>query len=93
MIYVVSYVYDPAAEEEISAARPSHREFLAGLHTRGDLVASGPWVEGPAGAYLLMAANSAEEALKILDGDPFHAAGLILERTVQGWDPVIGSLA
>lgn len=93
MIHVVSYVYDPAAEEAISAARPAHREFLAGLHARGDLIASGPWVGGPAGAYLLMKADSGEHALEILEADPFHTAGLILERTVQEWNPVIGVLA
>lgn len=93
MIYVVTYVYATDRDAEITELRPRHREFLAGLHEAGHLITSGPWVDGPAGAYLLMRGASADEAVAPLDGDPFYGAGLIAERSVQGWNPVIGSLA
>lgn len=92
MIYVVTYVYDSERAEAITELRPRHREFLAELHDRGTLVASGPWVGEIPGAYLLLATASAQEALDVLDGDPFRHAGVIRERSVQGWDPVIGPL-
>src|SRR5690625_2707481 len=92
MIYVVTYIYDSGRAETISDLRPRHRQFLTDLHASGGLIASGPWVGGPAGAYLLVAAGSEREALEMLDPDPFRAAGVIEERSVQGWDPVIGSL-
>lgn len=92
MIYVVTYIYDSHRTETISELRPRHRQFLADLHERGMLIASGPWVGGSAGAYLLLATGSEQEALDLLDADPFRQAGVIEERSVQGWDPVIGSL-
>src|SRR5699024_11410494 len=54
------------------------------FRSSGGLIASGPWVGGPAGAYLLVAAGSEREALEMLDPDPFRAAGVIKERSVQG---------
>lgn len=93
MIHVVTYVYDPKADEATTRLRPAHRDFLARLHSQGHLRASGPWVGGDAGAYLLMATDTAEQALEILDDDPFWAAGVIAHRSVQGWNPVIGELA
>ena len=93
MIFVVSYTYDPSQSDTIDEVRPVHREFLAGLHAAGTLLASGPWVGEAAGAYLLMTTPTGEEALTALDADPFAAAGVISERTVQAWNPTIGSLA
>ncbi len=93
MIHVVAYTYDPNALETIDRLRPAHREFLAGLHAQGHLRASGPWVGGDAGAYLLMSTDTPEQALEVLDGDPFLAAGVISARSVQGWNPVIGELS
>lgn len=92
MIFVVTYRYDPGAGETITNLRPRHREFLAELHHEGMLLASGPWVGEEPGAYLLLATETAAEALAVLDDDPFAAAGVIAERSVQGWQPVIGAL-
>src|SRR5699024_11346070 len=83
MIYVVTYIYDSGRAETISDLRPRHRQFLTDLHASGGLIASGPWVGGPAGAYLLVAAGSEREALEMLDPDPFRAAGVIEERSVR----------
>lgn len=94
MLYVVTYRYDSSQAELISQVRPTHREFLANLHANGPLRASGPWVgTSEPGAFLLLATESGDEALRLLDEDPFFSAGVIVERTVTGWDPVIGVLA
>lgn len=93
MIYVVTYIYDPEATEDMDELRPAHRDFLRELHAEGRLKASGPWVGGNPGAYLLMNGKNEDYVLAVLDDDPFQTAGLILKRYVQAWDPVIGDLS
>jgi uncharacterized protein YciI len=90
-IYAVSYTYsdDVATRDEV---RPSHRDFLRGLNAEGVVRASGP-VDGGIGALVVLEAESAEDALRILDTDPFQVRGVIAERSVRQWDVVIGGLA
>lgn len=90
-IYAVSYTYsdDVATRDEV---RPSHRDFLRGLNAEGIVRASGP-VDGGIGALVVLEAESAEDALRILDADPFQVRGVIAERSVRQWDVVIGGLA
>lgn len=92
-MFAVTYTYDPNAAETADRIRPEHRAFLAALAQTGDLVASGPWCDGAAGALLLLRAASGEAAAELLDADPFRAAGVISERTIRRWDPVIGVFA
>jgi uncharacterized protein len=90
-IYAVSYTYsdDVATRDEV---RPSHRDFLRGLNAEGVVRASGP-VDGGVGALVVLEAESAEDALRVLDADPFQLRGVIAERSVRQWDVVIGGLA
>lgn len=88
-VFVVTYAYD-ARDAERDSVRPDHRAFLRGLHEEGRLLASGPWTDGGPGALLVLRAESAATALGALDADPFLLAGFVEERTVRGWDPVIG---
>jgi uncharacterized protein YciI len=90
-IFAVSYTYtdDVATRDEV---RPSHRDFLRGLNADGVVRASGP-VDGGIGAMVVVEAESAEAALRILDADPFALRGVIAERSVRQWDVVIGGLA
>jgi uncharacterized protein YciI len=90
-IYAVSYTYtdDVATRDEV---RPSHRDFLRGLNAEGVVRASGP-VDGGVGALVVVEAESADDALRILDADPFQVRGVIAERGVRRWDVVIGGLA
>lgn len=87
--FVVTYAYDNRRAEQ-DVLRPAHRSFLRGLFDDGVLLASGPWTEGPSGALILLTADDGAAALAALDPDPFLAAGFIAERTVRGWNPVIG---
>jgi len=88
--FVVEYRYDAraAVRDEI---RPRHRAFLGALLADGSLLASGPITDGPAGALLLVVAQSVPAVEQLLDGDPFWQAGLVSARTVRGWDPVLRS--
>lgn len=90
-IFAVSYTYtdDVATRDEV---RPTHRDFLRALNRDGVVRASGP-VDGGVGALVVVETGSADEALRILDEDPFATAGVIAERTVRAWDVVIGGLA
>jgi hypothetical protein len=90
-IYAVSYTYtdDVATRDEV---RPSHRDFLRALNAEGVVRASGP-VDGGTGALVVVEAASADEALRVLDDDPFATRGVIADRSVRQWDVVIGGLA
>ena len=88
--YAVSYVYRDR-QEDLDRIRPAHRAFLGSLE---QMVASGP-LPGttPSRALLILRGESATQLEDILDADPFHEAGLIAERTVEKWLPVIGVFA
>ncbi|MCS6711973.1 hypothetical protein JSY14_08055 [Brachybacterium sp. EF45031] len=89
-LVAVQYLYADAADR-LAQHRPEHRAFLGGLLERGVLVASGP-LGDPAGALILVRADGAEEALQLLDDDPFRREGLIVERTARPWTVVLGSV-
>ena len=84
-IATYEYIGDP---EALQAARPRHREFLAGLGS--SLVASGP--TDADGAVLIFEAESAVTVAALLHDDPFQVEGFVGERRVVGWTPVRGRL-
>lgn len=90
--FAVHYSY-ASAPDRLDALRPEHRAFLGSL-TDGPLVASGPYVDAAApAALLILRAESASAVEGILDEDPFWIAGLIDERLISEWNPLIGILA
>lgn len=90
MIVAVHYAYAEGAP--LAEVRPSHREYLAALADEGVNITSGP-LPGSHGALLIIRADSPEEALQILEQDPFYIEGCIAERAAEEWLPVIGVLA
>ncbi|MBE9373678.1 hypothetical protein IQ251_04355 [Saccharopolyspora sp. HNM0983] len=89
--FAVTYRYAQDSAEQRDAHRPEHKDFLADLHERGVLRASGP-VDGGDGALLVLQAESRAAVTGVLDGDPFHREGLIGERTIREWSLVFGGL-
>jgi uncharacterized protein YciI len=87
-VFAVRYVYS-ATSDQLNAIRPIHREWLAGLLDKGQLLASGPMVDNPE-ALLIFVSESAIELSALLDHDPFDIAGFIGSRSVQQWNPVLG---
>ena len=88
--FAVLYTYatDKAKLDEV---RPGHRRYLSSL---AENVGAGPLLgTDPSRALLLFRADSLEAVTQLLDADPFHAAGLITNREVFGWNPATGSLA
>jgi uncharacterized protein len=89
-LHAVIYRYstDSAALDE---HRPEHKDYLRSLFEQGHIVVSGPLADGGGpGALLILDAADPDEVEALLDQDPFHALGLIVEREVRRWNPALG---
>lgn len=85
--YVVEIRY---VLDRFAAVRPRHREYLASLAEQGKVVVAGPLQDDTGGLVLYEAADSAE-LQRLIDADPYHLEGVIAERTVREFRPVLGS--
>ena len=84
---IIEYAQDRA---RIAEVRPVHRQYLATLRERGQLAASGPFTDD-SGALIVYEAGSRDEAEKLLQGDPFHQAGIFQKYQLRPWNPVIAN--
>lgn len=89
-IYSVEYRYtDDSAGRD--AHRAEHRGYLA---DQPGLVVSGPYSDDrPAGALIILRAESLGEVEQIMAADPFQREGLVAERTIREFNPVLGPAA
>lgn len=83
-LFAVTYGYTTDTDA-LDRLRPEHRAFLA---EQAGLLISGPTDDG--GALLIFEAKTAADVEEILDEDPFYAEGLVAERSIVGWNPVLG---
>lgn len=91
-IIAVTYVYGGSAQA-LAEHRPRHREFLRGLAATGELLAAGPFDDDePAGALLLLEAETPQDALQLLDPDPLLVEQVITQRTARPWRITVGGL-
>lgn len=89
--FAVQYTYTDDTEA-LDDERPNHRAYLSTL-VGGPLIASGPYVDSELpGALLIFRAESADVVENLLDHDPFWTANLIAVRSIEEWNPVLGSL-
>lgn len=88
-VFSVTYTYtdDDLARD---AHRGDHRAYLA---DQPGLLVSGPFADHPAGALLIFRAEDEQEVATILDADPFAVEGLVAERVIREFNPVLGPLA
>lgn len=84
---IIEYIQD---REKIASVRPVHRQYLADLKARGQLAASGPFTDD-SGALIVYEAATKEDAEKLLQGDPFHAAGIFVKWQLRPWNTVIAN--
>ena len=84
---IIEYVQD---KDKIQSIRPAHRQYLTALRERGQLVVAGPFTDD-SGALIVYEAASAQEAEKLLQGDPFHQNGIFLKYVLRPWNPVIAN--
>jgi uncharacterized protein YciI len=90
-ITTVTYRYteDVAARDRLL---PEHRNYLRGLADQGVLLVSGPFGPNePRGALLLFRADK-DQVNALLEKDPFTVNGVIAEKEITTWEPVIGPL-
>jgi hypothetical protein len=80
-------VFSYANREKIAEVRPVHREYLAALKEQGKLVAAGPFVDD-SGALIIYEAESEDEALRMIVGDPFHETGIFASYLIRRWRQV-----
>ncbi|AZQ78127.1 hypothetical protein EJ997_03900 [Flaviflexus ciconiae] len=89
VIFAATYTYDPE-RDDIHDVRPLHREYLKTLFDDGKLLASGPRGDG---ALLILSADSEQQAIDLLGGDPFMKSGIVLELDIKEWTVVYGPWA
>lgn len=80
-------VFEYGNQHLIGDVRPTHREYLAALKEQGKLVASGPF-EDDSGALIIYEAETPEEAVALVENDPFRAAGVFASYTMKPWRQV-----
>ncbi|ANE04236.1 YciI family protein [Corynebacterium crudilactis] len=91
--FAVLYTYNPD-NEKIVDARPAHREFIATLHGEGKIIGSGPFTDGNGGALIsiqLAEGSTVADAEAVMNNDPFYSEGLLDNRVIHTWNPVIKS--
>jgi uncharacterized protein YciI len=90
MMYAVVVIRYGRPMEEVAQVTPDHRAYLAGLHQRGILLASGPFEPRTGGMLLLRIPDDNPSLLEqIRNGDPFHQRG-IADYELLHWAPTIG---
>lgn len=84
-----SYLDRPA---DLDRVRPERLTWFRRITEEGRLLASGqlPDAEVMSG-LLIMTAQDVREAEAILDDDPYARAGLMRTRSVQAWNPTVGT--
>ncbi|HUQ57696.1 YciI family protein [Lentzea sp.] len=77
-------------QEKLQEVRPRHREFLGALAAQGRVAVAGPLGDGTGGITLYQADDEAHLAETIAQ-DPYYLEGVIAERTIREFKPVIGA--
>ena len=85
--FAVELAFDRDEERRLSL-RPAHRVLLKDLHEQGKLVMAGPFAD-ESGALLILSAGSREEAIQILDGDPYTHEDVLTRMSIREWTPIV----
>ncbi len=89
-MYAIVLIRYRRPPDEVAAATPDHRSYLASLHDAGLLLASGPFDPRSGGLLLFRLPDDDPDALdRIRDGDPFWQRG-IANYELHRWAPTIG---
>ena len=70
--------------ELVAKIRPQHRLFLGELLQQGTVAAYGPLGDASQGLVIVQA-ESANDAERLMDQDPLFREGLIADRTILEW--------
>ena len=84
---IIEYSQDKA---NIAEVRPVHRQYLTILKEKGQLAASGPFLDD-SGALIVYEAATREEAEALMKADPFNQAGIFVTYVMRPWNPVFAN--
>ena len=84
--FVLEYRY--ADLEARARVRPDHLAYLQSLLEEGTLVLAGPVGDG-SGAMMVLQVASEQEARRVIDADPYTAAGVGANHVLRPWNVVI----
>ena len=84
---IIEYIQDKAKIETI---RPAHRQYLTELKAKGQLAATGPFLDD-FGALIIYEAARKEDAEALLEADPFNKAGVFVSWVIRPWNPMIAN--
>ena len=80
--------YRYADLEARARVRPDHLAYLQSLLEEGTVVLAGPVGDG-SGAMMVLQVGSEEEARRVIEADPYTAAGVGANHVLRPWHVVI----
>lgn len=89
--FAITYTYADN-DSEVVRLRPVHREFLGSLLDDKILVASGPYTDGYGSALIIIQLPepaSVNDAIEVMNRDPFHTDKAYAARDIREWNPVL----
>jgi len=86
--FVLEYRY--ADMDARARVRPDHLTYLQLLQEKGTVVLAGPVGDG-SGAMMVLKVDSEEEAQRVVERDPYTAAGVGVDHVLRPWNVVIPS--
>jgi uncharacterized protein YciI len=84
--FVLEYRY--ADLDARARVRPDHLAYLQSLQKQGIVVLAGPVGDG-SGALMVLRAGSEEEARRVIENDPYSAAGVGVDHVLRPWNVVV----
>ena len=84
--FVLEYRY--ADMDARARVRPDHLAYLQALQEEGTVVLAGPVGDG-SGAMMVLQAGSEDEARRVVDSDPYTAAGVGVDHVLRPWNVVV----
>ena len=84
--FVLEYRY--ADLDARARVRPDHLAYLKSLNEAGTVVLAGPVGDG-SGAMMVLNVDSEEEAMTVVKGDPYTAAGVGVDHVLRPWNVVL----
>ncbi|RZL77285.1 MAG: hypothetical protein EOP32_25530 [Rhodococcus sp. (in: high G+C Gram-positive bacteria)] len=91
-LVVVEYTYSAVTAAGRDEHRTAHRDWLADLVEQKTVIVSGPYADD-SGAFIVVAADTAETVERLFTQDPFVAHGLVPAHRIIEWTPVLGMLS
>lgn len=84
---VIEYIQD---KDKVNQIRPTHRQYLTSLKEKGQLAATGPFMDD-FGALIVYEASTPQEAEALLKADPFCQQGVFVRWTIRPWNVVMAN--